>query len=69
MFKRILINILNNAQEPESFSTKVSVKKYDTSTTNTDFQCKMKQISANTNDATTGHKLQGMSKDVIIVVS
>jgi hypothetical protein len=25
--------------EPESFSTKVSVKKYDTSTTNIDFQC------------------------------
>jgi hypothetical protein len=30
---------------------------------------KMKQIPANTNDATTGHKLQGMSKDVIIVAS
>ncbi len=30
--------------EPESFSTKVSVKKYDTSTTNIDFWCKMKQI-------------------------
>jgi hypothetical protein len=55
--------------EPESFSTKVSVKKYDTSTTNIDFQCKMKQIPANTNDATMGHKFQGMSKDVIIVAS
>ena len=29
----------------------------------------MKQIPANTNDAITGHKLQGMSKDVIIVAS
>ncbi len=29
----------------------------------------MKQIPANTNDATTGQKLQGMSKDVIIVAS
>ncbi len=29
----------------------------------------MIQISANRNDATTGHKLQGMSKDVIIVSS
>jgi hypothetical protein len=29
----------------------------------------MKQIPANTNDATTGQKLQGMSKDVIIVTS
>ncbi len=53
--------------EPESFSTKVSVRKHDTSKTNFDFWCKIKQIPANTNDATTGHKLQGMSKDVIIV--
>ena len=29
----------------------------------------MKQIPANINDATTGHKLQGMSKDVIVVAS
>jgi hypothetical protein len=29
----------------------------------------MKQIPANINNATTGHKLQGMSKDVIIVAS
>jgi hypothetical protein len=29
----------------------------------------MKQIPANTNDATTGHKLQSMSKNVIIVTS
>ena len=29
----------------------------------------MKQIPANSNDATTGHKLQGMSKDVIFVMS
>jgi hypothetical protein len=29
----------------------------------------MKRIPANTNDASTGHKLQGMSKDVIIVTS
>ncbi len=55
--------------EPESFSTKASLKKIDTLTTNTDFRCKMKQIPANTNDATTGHKLQSMSKDVIIVAS
>jgi hypothetical protein len=32
-------------------------------------QCKMSQIPANSNDGTTGHKLQGMSKDVIIVLS
>jgi hypothetical protein len=53
---------------PETFSTKVSVKEYDTSIT-TNYQCKMKQIPANINDATTGHKLQGMPKDVIIVAS
>jgi hypothetical protein len=29
----------------------------------------MKQIPENSNDATTGHKLQGMSKDAIIVSS
>jgi hypothetical protein len=29
----------------------------------------MKQIPANSNDATTGQKLQGMSKDVIVVMS
>jgi hypothetical protein len=29
----------------------------------------MKQIPANSNDATTGHKLQGMSKDAINVSS
>jgi hypothetical protein len=29
----------------------------------------MKQIPAKTNNATTDHKLQGMSKDVIIVAS
>jgi hypothetical protein len=29
----------------------------------------MHQIPANSNDRTTGHKLQGMSKDVIIVSS
>jgi hypothetical protein len=29
----------------------------------------MKQIPANSNDATTGHKLQGMTKDVIVITS
>jgi len=29
----------------------------------------MIQIQANINDATTGHKLQGMSKNVIVVSS
>ncbi len=62
---------MNNCKfklEPESFSIKVSLTEYDTSIT-TNIQCKMKQIPANINDATTRHKLQGMSKDVIIVAS
>jgi hypothetical protein len=54
--------------DPETLSTKVSVKGNVTTIT-TNYQCKMKQIPANTNDATTGHTLQGMSKDVIIVAS
>jgi hypothetical protein len=55
--------------EPEQFSPEVSVKHYHTSSKKKTFQCKMKQIPANSNDATTGHKLQGMSKDAIIVSS
>jgi hypothetical protein len=62
---------MNNCKfklEPKSFSIKVSLTKYDTSIT-TNIQCKMKQIPASINDATTGHRLQGMSKDDIIVAS
>jgi hypothetical protein len=55
--------------EPELFSTKVSVKEFEGSKKKNQFKCRMKQIPANTNDASTGHKLQGMSKDVIIVTS
>jgi hypothetical protein len=55
--------------EPEQFSPEVSVKRYHASSKKVAFRCKMKQIPANSNDATTGHKLQGMSKDAIIVSS
>ena len=55
--------------EPEQFSPEVSVKHYHTSSKKVTFRCKMIQIPANSNDATTGHKLQGMSKDAIIVSS
>jgi hypothetical protein len=55
--------------KPELFSTKVSVKEFVGSKKKIQFNCRMKQIPANTNDATTGHKLQGMSKNVIIVTS
>jgi hypothetical protein len=55
--------------EPEQCFPKISIKRYNTSSKKVGFCCKMIQIPANINDATTGHKLQGMSKDVIVVSS
>jgi hypothetical protein len=56
--------------EPEQFSPEVTVKHYHAFSKKAVFRCKMIQIPANSNNATTGHKLQGlMSKDVIIVSS
>ena len=52
--------------EPEQFLPEVTVKHYHAFSKKAVFRCKMIQIPANSNDATTGHKLQGMSKDVII---
>ncbi len=51
------------------FSPEVNVKHFQTSFKKQAMQCKMTQIPANSNDGTTGHKLQGMSKDAIIVMS
>jgi hypothetical protein len=62
---------MNNCKfklKPQSFATKVSVKTIDTSYKK-EFKCKMTKIPANTYNASTGHKLQGMSKDAIIVTS
>jgi hypothetical protein len=53
---------------PEQFTPILSLKLYNTNPKKP-FGCKMKQIPANSNDATTGHKLQGMSKDLLIVSS
>ncbi len=55
--------------EPEQLPPKISVRRYSNSSKKVEFCCKMKQIPANSNDATTGHKLQGMSKDDIVVMS
>ncbi len=55
--------------EPEQCSPKISIKRNNTSSKKVEFHCKMIQIPANINDATNGHKLQGMSKDVIVVSS
>ncbi len=55
--------------EPEQCSPKISVKPYSNSSKKVEFHCKTKQIPANSNDATMGHNLQGMSKDVFVVTS
>ncbi len=48
--------------EPEQFSPEVNVNQYHASSTNVNFQCKMKQIPADCNDATACHKLQACQK-------
>jgi hypothetical protein len=55
--------------EPEQVTPEVTVKHYEKSSKEVKFHCNMNQIPANSNDATTGHKLQGMSKDIIILSS
>ena len=70
--KTKLSKIMNDQKfklETEQCSPKISIKQFSNSLRNIEFQCKMKQIPANKNDATTGHKLQGISKDVIIITS
>ena len=53
---------------PQHYSTLVRVKSHPMAP-ETEFRCKMTQLPINVNDATTGHKLQGMSKDVVIITS
>ena len=70
--KTKLSKIMNDQKfklETEQCSPKISIKQFSNSLRNIEFRCKMKQIPANKNDATTGHKLQGISKDVIIITS
>ncbi len=43
--------------KPEQSSSKISVKRYNTSSKKVEFCCRMIQIPANNTDATTGHKL------------
>ncbi len=63
------MNNQNLKVEPEECKPKISVKPYSNSSKKVKFCCKMKQIPANSNNATTGHKLQGMSKDIIVIMS
>jgi hypothetical protein len=70
--KNKLVKEMNDCRfklEPEQFSPEVTVKHYHASSKKIVFRCKLMQIPANSNDATTGHKLQGMSTDSIIVSS
>ena len=53
---------------PQHYSTLVRVKAHPMAP-ETEFRCKMTQLPINVNDATTGHKLQGMSKDIVIITS
>ena len=55
--------------EPKTLTVNVKVKPYHRSTNIMEFSCKMTQFQVNLNDATTGHKLQGSSKDHIIITS
>ena len=55
--------------EPQNYRVVVAMKPHHYATTKLQFTCQMTQFPVNLNDATTGHKLQGMSKDVIIITS
>ena len=54
---------------PERLTCKVSVKPHPLATRKEDYACQVTQIPVNNSDATTGHKLQGMSKDTVIITS
>ena len=53
---------------PQHYSTYVRVKAHAMAP-ETELRCRMTQLPINVNDATTGHKLQGMSKDIVIITS
>ena len=55
--------------EPKKYTTVVKVKPHPFARTPMEFKCRMTQLPVNLNDATTGHKLQGMSKDAIVITS
>jgi len=54
---------------PKTNTVTVNVKPFHASKTKTKLRCRMTQLPVNLNDATTGHKLQGSSKDCIIITS
>ena len=54
---------------PQNFYVTVLVKPHSMAPVEHEMKCNMIQLPINMNDATTGHKLQGMSKDVVIITS
>ena len=54
--------------KPQKYNVKVKAKPH-LMVVEQEFRCNMTQFPINSNDATTGHKLQGMSKDVVIITS
>ena len=55
--------------QPKTNTVSVKVKPFYASKLKINFRCKMTQLPVNLNNATTGHKLQGSSKDVLIITS
>ncbi len=55
--------------KPQHYSAYVTVKPNQLARSTMKFACRMTQLPVNLNDATTGHKLQGMTKDVVIITS
>ena len=67
-----LINLCKTRRfklEPQNYRVVVTMKPHHYASTKLQLTCQMTQFPVNLNDATTGHKLQGMSKDVIIITS
>ena len=54
--------------KPQKYNVTVKAKPHPMAVKQ-EFRCNMTQLPINSNDATTGHKLQGMSKDVVIITS
>ena len=54
---------------PQSKTVTIKVKPFYAAKSRITCRCKMTQLPVNLNDATTGHKLQGSSKDVLIITS
>ena len=71
-FQRKLVGLSTTRRfklHPKTNTVTVTVKPFYAAKTKIKFRCRMTQLPVNLNDATTGHKLQGSSKDCIIITS